>query len=70
MGDCYDNAMRESFNATLECELLSRNRFKNRRDAALAIFDYIESFYNLRRRHSSIGFVAPAEIERRMTQAA
>jgi putative transposase len=70
VGDCYDNAMCESFNATLECELLARNRFKNRRDAALAIFDYIESYYNLRRRHTSIGYVSPAELERRMTQAA
>jgi len=70
VGDCYDNAMCESFNATLECELLSRSRFKTHREAALAVFDYIEGYYNPRRRHTSIGFISPAEFERRMTQAA
>ena len=70
VGDCYDNAMCESFNATLECELLDRNRFTNTREASLAVFDYIEGFYNPHRRHTSIGFISPAEFERRMTQAA
>lgn len=70
VGDCYDNAMCESFNATLECELLARNRFKTHREAALAVFDYIEGYYNPRRRHTSIGFISPAEFERRKTQAA
>jgi len=69
VGDCYDNAMCESFNATLECELLDRHRFKNPRDAALAIFDFIEGWYNPHRRHTSIGNISPVEYERR-SQAA
>ena len=64
-GDCYDNALCESFFATLECELIDRSRFATRREAELAIFDFIEGFYNTRRRHSSIGYVSPAEFERR-----
>lgn len=70
VGDCYDNAMCESFNATLECELLVKHRFKNPREAALAIFDFIEGFYNPRRRHTSLGMLSPAEYERQMCQAA
>jgi putative transposase len=70
VGDCYDNAMCESFNATLECELLVKHRFKNQREASLAVFNFIEGFYNLRRRHTSIGFISPMEFERRMSQAA
>ena len=64
-GDCYDNALCESFFATLECELIDRSRFATRREAELAIFDFIEGFHNTRRRHSSIGYVSPAEFERR-----
>jgi putative transposase len=70
VGDCYDNAMCESFNATLECELLVKRRFKNQREAALAVFDFIEGFYNPRRRHTAIGSISPMEFERRMSQAA
>ncbi len=70
VGDCYDNAMCESFNAILECELLAKHRFKNQRDAALAVFAFIEGFYNTRRRHTSIGNISPMEFERRMSQAA
>ena len=69
VGDCYDNAMCESFNATLECELLDRHRFKTQREAALAVFDFIEGWYNPHRRHTSIGNISPAEYERR-SQAA
>ena len=69
VGDCYDNAMCESFNAILECELLVKHRFKNPREASLAVFDFIEGFYNPRRRHTSIGSISPMEYERR-TQAA
>jgi putative transposase len=65
VGDCYDNAMCESFNAILECELLVKHRFKNQREASLAVFDFIEGFYNPRRRHTSIGYVSPMEFERR-----
>ena len=65
VGDCFDNAMCESFFATLECELLDRVRFTDRREAELAVFDFIEGFYNTRRRHSGIGYLAPAVFERR-----
>jgi putative transposase len=65
VGDCYDNAMCESFNAILECELLVRRRFKTQREAALAVFEFIEGFYDPHRRHTSIGFISPMEFERR-----
>jgi putative transposase len=70
VGDCFDNAMCESFNATLECELLVRHTFRNQREGSLAVFDFIEGYYNPYRRHTSIGNVSPAEFERRMSQAA
>jgi len=63
-GDAYDNALAESFFATLETELLTRQSFPHRGAARLAIFDYIEAFYNPRRRHSALGQVAPAAYER------
>ncbi len=69
VGDCYDNAMCESFNAILECELLVKHRFKNPREASLAVFDFIEGFYNPRRRHTSIGSISPVEFERRTNAA-
>jgi putative transposase len=65
VGDCYDCAMAESFFATLECELIDRSVFENRNQARMAIFDYIEGFYNSWRRHSSIGGLCPNEFERR-----
>ena len=65
VGDCYDNAMCESFFATLECELLDRMRFNNRANAELAVFDFIEGFYNTRRRHSAISYLAPKIFEQR-----
>jgi putative transposase len=64
-GDCYDNAMCESFFATLECELLARQTFPTHAAARMAIFRFIEGFYNPRRRHSGLGTVAPVEFERR-----
>lgn len=70
VGDCYDNAMCESFNATLECELLAFHRFKNQRDASAAIFDFIEGWYNPHRKHSALGYLSPNNFERRMDQAA
>jgi putative transposase len=69
VGDCYDNAMCESFFATLECELLDRSRFRTTIDAELAVFDFIEGFYNTTRRHSSIGNLAPAVFEARASRA-
>ena len=65
VGDCFDNAMAESFFATFECELIDRSVFENRNQARMAIFDYIEGFYNTWRRHSSIGNLCPVEFERR-----
>jgi putative transposase len=65
VGDCYDNALAESFFATLECELIDRSFFPNHSEARLAVFDYVEAFYNLRRRHSSIDYLSPVEYERR-----
>jgi putative transposase len=65
VGDAYDNAMCESFFATLECELLERHRFKTQAEARSAVFEFVEGFYNLRRRHSSIGYLSPIDYERR-----
>jgi putative transposase len=64
VGDCYDNAMAESFFATLECELLARHRFQSPVEARLAVFDFIEGWYNSRRRHSALGRVSPLRFER------
>jgi putative transposase len=64
VGDAYDNAMCESFFATLECELLARNRFQTPAEARSAVFGFIEGFYNQRRRHSSIGYLSPFDFER------
>jgi len=69
VGDCYDNAMAESFFATLECELLDRRRFRSQAEARMAIFDWIEGWYNPRRRHSSLGRISPLTYERRMAVA-
>ena len=66
VGDAYDNAMCESFFATLECELLARRRFKTQAEARMALFQFIEGFYNRRRRHSSIGYLSPIDYERRL----
>jgi putative transposase len=64
VGDAYDNAMAESFFATLDRELQQR-RFKSQADAQLAIFEWIEGWYNPHRRHSSIGRISPNNFERR-----
>lgn len=63
-GDCYDNAITESFFATLECELLYQHRFRTHAEARTALFDYIEGFYNTHRRHSALGYHSPAAYER------
>jgi putative transposase len=64
VGDAYDNAMCESFFATLECELLDRHRFTTQAEARMAVFDFIEGFYNPRRRHSALGQISPINFER------
>jgi putative transposase len=64
VGDCYDNAMCESFFATLECELLDRHRFRSQAEARMAVFEFIEGWYNPRRRHSAIGYLSPRDYER------
>jgi putative transposase len=69
-GDCYDNALAESFFATLECELLARRSFTTRSAARLALFDYIEGFYNTHRRHSALEYYSPAAYELRWTAQA
>jgi putative transposase len=66
VGDAYDNAMCESFFATLECELLERRRFKNQAEARTAVFAFIEGFYNRRRRHSAIGYLSPVDYEHQL----
>jgi putative transposase len=63
VGDAYDNAMCESFFATLECELLARRRFTSQAEARMAIFSYIEGWYNPARRHSGIRFLSPIAYE-------
>ncbi len=64
VGDAYDNAMAESFFASLECELLDRTTFKTKTEARLAVFTYIEGWYNPRRRHSALDYRSPANFER------
>ncbi len=65
VGDAYDNAMCESFFATLERELIDRHRFRSRTEARMAVFQFIEGFYNPSRRHSALGYLSPIEYERR-----
>lgn len=64
VGDCYDNAMCESFFATLECELLDRYTFRTIAEARRSVFEFIEGWYNPHRRHSSIGYLSPLDYER------
>ena len=70
VGDCYDNALCESFFATLECELLDRKKFKTQAEAKLAVFDFIEGWYNPHRRHKSLGQISPLNYERTHGSAA
>ena len=70
VGDCYDNAMCESFFGTLECELLERFRFRTKAEAEAAVFQFIEGWYNPHRLHSSLGYVSPVNYERAYHQNA
>jgi putative transposase len=69
-GDCYDNAPMESFFGTLKTELVHRTSFPTREAARRAIFEYVEAFYNRRRRHSGLGFLTPAQAYEQMAGAA
>jgi putative transposase len=62
-GNCYDNAVTETFFHTLKVELVNRSRFHSRSDAKKCIFEYIESFYNRKRLHSTLGYKSPVEFE-------
>ena len=67
-GNCWDNAVAESFFATLKTELVYLRRFATRAEAREAIFDFIEVFYNRQRRHSTLGFISPVEFEKKFHQ--
>jgi putative transposase len=69
-GDCWDNAVAESFFATLEWEVLMQNDFHTRHEARHAIFEYIERWYNPKRRHSTLGYLSPAQYEAQLAEAA
>jgi putative transposase len=65
VGDAYDNALCESFFGTLEAELIDRNAWRTHSEARMAVFDYLEAFYNPRRRHSALGYLSPTAYEQR-----
>jgi putative transposase len=65
VGDAYDNAMAESFFATLECELIDRRSWPTKAEARTALFTWIEGWYNPRRRHSALDYVSPMVYEER-----
>jgi putative transposase len=69
VGDAYDNAMAESVFASLECELIDRRNFKTKGEARMALFTWIEGWYNTRRRHSALGRISPRDFERRYDAA-
>jgi putative transposase len=62
-GDCFDNAVAESFFSTLKKELVRRQTWKTRRELGAAVFEYIEVFYNRERRHSTLGYLSPEQYE-------
>jgi len=64
VGDAYENAMCESFFSTLEAELLNRRSFKTKAEAKMAVFEFIEGWYNPERRHSALGYKSPINYER------
>jgi putative transposase len=68
VGDAFDNAMMESFWSSMQNELLNRKRWTTRVELSNAMFEYIEVFYNRRRRHSQLGYVSPIEYERTLAQ--
>ena len=70
VGDCFDNSVAESFFGTLQLELLDEHHWRSRRQLAQAIFEWIEAWYNPRRRHTSIGSLSPIDYEAREASAA
>ena len=68
-GDCWDNAVAESFFSILKSELVYTKRFEGPRDTLSAIFEYIEVFYNNQRRHSTLGYLSPAKFEQQIKTA-
>lgn len=67
-GYCFDNAVAESFFHTLKTECIYHEYYENREQAQQGIFEYVEVFYNNQRRHSTLGYLSPAEFERRYFQ--
>jgi len=63
-GDCYDNAITETFFGTLKTELIYCKKYSSRDEARRSIFEYIEVFYNRQRKHSALGYLSPAEFEK------
>ena len=68
VGDAYENAMAESFFATLECELIERRVWETQTEARLAVFTWIEGWYNPRRLHSGLGYMSPINFERKHSE--
>ncbi|MCK9868110.1 integrase core domain-containing protein [Nocardiopsis dassonvillei] len=66
IGDCYDNAVIESFWSRMQVKLLDRCRWRTRLELANAIFEYLEIFHNRQRRHSAIGWLTPIEFGKRL----
>jgi transposase InsO family protein len=64
-GDCFDNAVLESFHATIKKDLIHRRAWPTKAEARTAIFEYVEAFYNRRRRHSRLAMLSPADFENR-----
>lgn len=65
-GNCWDNAIVESFFKTLKAELVYHREFETRKQAKLEIFDYIEVWYNIKRRHSALNYLTPVQVEKLM----
>lgn len=68
-GDCWDNAVAESFFGIIKSELIHQERFKGPQDTLKAIFEYIEVFYNRKRKHSTLGYKTPDQFEQTMKSA-
>jgi putative transposase len=63
-GDCWDNAVAESFFGIMKCELVYHKRYEDHQDTLHSIFEYIEVFYNRQRRHSTLGYLCPSDYEK------